>query len=277
MQCLGSNSRQQSGWQYPSVARSVVPDKFTGPIRTRSLPSWWKGPPWFLPYNPSYGVRKWAFFFSVFSTFSIEDEFRRWWVWLLESWSGHRHEGSHGSRWQSFGWCGSSGVYPFILFPYFCFLNNIVGQQTSKSLYMFQYFIKVVSTQFRTLDGQKVRLHRPFMILKIYFVLIFIIRSTLINIAPQSLNVICRKEQTAILPEAFTYSTVWAVCQVRYICIYILSHRMMTVTFSLSAGTFFNFEISPILVVHAETRQSFAHFLTSLVSPLFIWYTRYWL
>jgi hypothetical protein len=43
---------------------------------------------------------------------------------------------------------------------------------------------------------------------------------------------------------------------------------MMTVTISLS-GTFFNFEISPILVVHAETRQSFAHFLTSLDSPLF--------
>jgi hypothetical protein len=29
------------------------------------------------------------------------------------------------------------------------------------------------------------------------------------------------------------------------------------------AGAFFNFEISPILVVHSETRQSFAHFLTS--------------
>jgi len=28
-------------------------------------------------------------------------------------------------------------------------------------------------------------------------------------------------------------------------------------------GAFFNFEISPILVVHTETRQSFAHFLTS--------------
>lgn len=29
-------------------------------------------------------------------------------------------------------------------------------------------------------------------------------------------------------------------------------------------GAFFNFEISPILIVHTETRQSFAHFLTSL-------------
>ena len=31
-------------------------------------------------------------------------------------------------------------------------------------------------------------------------------------------------------------------------------------------GVFFNFEISPILVIHQETRQSFAHFLTSYVS-----------
>lgn len=33
-------------------------------------------------------------------------------------------------------------------------------------------------------------------------------------------------------------------------------------------GAFFNFEISPILVVHTETRQSFAHFLTSYVSKV---------
>ena len=29
------------------------------------------------------------------------------------------------------------------------------------------------------------------------------------------------------------------------------------------AGVFFSYEISPILVAHRETRQSFAHFLTS--------------
>ncbi len=28
-------------------------------------------------------------------------------------------------------------------------------------------------------------------------------------------------------------------------------------------GVFFNYEISPILIVHTETHQSFAHFLTS--------------
>lgn len=31
-------------------------------------------------------------------------------------------------------------------------------------------------------------------------------------------------------------------------------------------GAFFNYEISPLRIVHAETRQSFAHFLTSYVS-----------
>lgn len=30
-----------------------------------------------------------------------------------------------------------------------------------------------------------------------------------------------------------------------------------------STGLFFNYEISPLKVIHVETRQSFAHFLTS--------------
>ena len=30
-------------------------------------------------------------------------------------------------------------------------------------------------------------------------------------------------------------------------------------------GAFFNYEISPLLIRHVETRQSFAHFLTSWV------------
>ena len=37
-------------------------------------------------------------------------------------------------------------------------------------------------------------------------------------------------------------------------------------------GAFFNFEISPILIVHSETQQSFAHFLTSYVSPTSIYF-----
>ena len=134
MQCLGSNSRQQSGWQYPSVAWSVVPDKFTEPIRTRSLPPWWKGPPWFLPYNSSFGVRKWASFF--FLTLCIEDKLRRWWVWLLESWSGQRHEGSHGPRWQSSGWCGGSGMCTPHIVSLFCFLNRIAGDNRLPNPYI---------------------------------------------------------------------------------------------------------------------------------------------
>jgi hypothetical protein len=40
---------------------------------------------------------------------------------------------------------------------------------------------------------------------------------------------------------------------------------LVLVVYDVSAfsGAFFSFEISPILVVHTETRQSFAHFLTS--------------
>jgi len=33
----------------------------------------------------------------------------------------------------------------------------------------------------------------------------------------------------------------------------------------MCAGAFFNYEISPLQVIHAETRQSFAHFVTSCV------------
>ena len=73
---------------------------------------------------------------------------------------------------------------------------------------MFQYFIKVVSTQFRTLDGQKVRLHRLAHDIEDLLCTKFMFRSTHISIAPQSLNVTWRKEQTAILLEAFTYNTV---------------------------------------------------------------------
>ena len=36
-----------------------------------------------------------------------------------------------------------------------------VATQTIKQQYMFQYFLKVVSTQFQTLDGKAVRLPLP--------------------------------------------------------------------------------------------------------------------
>lgn len=37
----------------------------------------------------------------------------------------------------------------------------------------------------------------------------------------------------------------------------------------LIEGVFFNFEISPILVVHSDTQQSFAHFVTSFVPTMY--------
>ncbi|KAF8532104.1 endoplasmic reticulum-derived transport vesicle ERV46 [Gautieria morchelliformis] len=95
-----------------------------------------------------------------------------------------------------------------------------VAARTTKTQYMFQYFLKVVSTQFRSLDGQIVNTHQ-------YSVTHFerdLTEGTQANTA-QGLH---------------------------------LSHGMSGVP-----GAFFNFEISPILVVHTEVRQSFAHFLTS--------------
>jgi len=91
-------------------------------------------------------------------------------------------------------------------------------QRTSKQQYMFQYFLKVVSTQFRTLDGKIVNTHQ-------YSATHF----------ERDLSKGSEKDHGVQV-----------------------SH-----TISGVPGSFFNFEISPILVVHTETRQSFAHFLTS--------------
>ncbi|KAF8158372.1 Sec1 family-domain-containing protein [Crassisporium funariophilum] len=93
-------------------------------------------------------------------------------------------------------------------------------QRTSKAQYMFQYFLKVVSTQFRTLDGKIVNTHQ-------YSTTHFErdLTEGVNGDTPSGLHV---QHGVSGLP-----------------------------------GAFFNFEISPILVVHAETRQSFAHFLTS--------------
>ena len=84
---------------------------------------------------------------------------------------------------------------------------------------MFQYFFKVVSTQFRTLGGWTINTHQ--------------------------------------------YSTTQFGRD--------LSKGKKEVDLGLQVshgsggvpGVFFNYDISPILVVHSEMRQSFAHFLTS--------------
>jgi len=98
-------------------------------------------------------------------------------------------------------------------------LDGAVGK-TKVPQYMFQYFLKVVSTQFQTLEGKKVNTHQ-------YSATHF----------ERDLT----KGSQADTPQGVH-----------------VMHGVNGVP-----GAFFNFEISPILVVHSETRQSFAHFVTS--------------
>jgi len=92
--------------------------------------------------------------------------------------------------------------------------------RTTKAEYMFQYFLKVVSTQFRTLDNRIVNSHQ-------YSTTSF----------------------ERDLSEGSQGDTAEGIH---------VQHG-----FGGVPGAFFNFEISPILVVHSDTRQSFAHFITS--------------
>ncbi|KAI0283920.1 Sec1-like protein [Russula aff. rugulosa BPL654] len=92
--------------------------------------------------------------------------------------------------------------------------------RTSKAQYMFHYFLKVVSTQFHTLDGKTVNSHQ-------YSVTHFE-RDLETGAAGNTVEGIQIMHGVNGLP-----------------------------------GVFFSYEISPILVAHRETRQSFAHFLTS--------------
>jgi hypothetical protein len=94
------------------------------------------------------------------------------------------------------------------------------NHNTNTANYMFQYFLKVVSTQFRTLDGKIINTHQ-------YSVTHF----------------------ERDLTEGAQGDTAQGVH---------ITHGVTGVP-----GAFINFEISPILVVHSEARQSFAHFLTS--------------
>lgn len=105
---------------------------------------------------------------------------------------------------------------------------------------MFQYFLKVVSTQYRTLEGQTVNSHQ-------YSVTHFE-RDLTTGAAGNTNEGVQIQHGIAGVPgklycRRLEYSA-------------ISDHR---------TGTLFNYEISPILVAHRETRQSFAHFLTSYV------------
>jgi len=91
---------------------------------------------------------------------------------------------------------------------------------TMKTDYMFQYFLKVVSTQFRTLDSKIINTHQ--------------------YSATQFGRDLAKGQQENDKLGLH------------------IAHGASGIP-----GVFLNYEISPILVVHTETRQSFAHFLTS--------------
>jgi len=100
------------------------------------------------------------------------------------------------------------------------FARGVVSQ-TEESNYMFQYFLKVVSTKYEMLKGTVVNSHQ-------YSVTSY----------ERDLS----KGDKAQRDEHGTMT----------------SHGVSGIP-----GAFFNFEISPMVVIHQETRQSFAHFLTS--------------
>ncbi|KAK4046029.1 ER-derived vesicles protein erv46 [Microbotryomycetes sp. JL201] len=101
-------------------------------------------------------------------------------------------------------------------------VNPLDGYEahTEESNYMFQMFLKVVSTKFSFLDGRELNTHQ-------YSVTQY------------------ERDLTTNKPgkDAQGHQTTHGYAGV--------------------PGLFFNYEISPLMVIHKETRQSFAHFLTS--------------
>ncbi|WVQ94760.1 hypothetical protein IAU59_001841 [Kwoniella sp. CBS 9459] len=96
-----------------------------------------------------------------------------------------------------------------------------VAAYTEESQYMFQYFLKVVSTNFVYLSGEEIPSHQ------------------------YSVTQYERDLRQGNMPGKDSHG-------------HMTSHGV-----SGYPGVFFNYEISPMKVIHTETRQSFAHFLTS--------------
>ncbi|KAG8792332.1 hypothetical protein FRC12_006402 [Ceratobasidium sp. 428] len=100
--------------------------------------------------------------------------------------------------------------------------------QTKAANWMFQYFMKVVSTEFKHLDGDVVRAHQ------------YSLTNYERDISPGHDSEIERD-----------------------------SHGVRTGHgYEGLPGAFFHFEVSPMMVVHKETRRSFAHFATSLCAVI---------
>ncbi|KAG8739191.1 hypothetical protein FRC10_006055 [Ceratobasidium sp. 414] len=100
-------------------------------------------------------------------------------------------------------------------------MAHVTPDRTTAGNYMFQYFLKVVSNEFKHLDGDIVRSHQ-------YSVTSF------------------ERDLSHADHERDSHGT-------------LVGHSVKGLP-----GAFFNFEISPLMVVHRETRQTFAHFATSL-------------
>ncbi|GAA6042893.1 hypothetical protein JCM8097_002756 [Rhodosporidiobolus ruineniae] len=95
-----------------------------------------------------------------------------------------------------------------------------IKAHTEESNYMFQYFLKVVSTKFQFLDGRELNTHQ-------YSVTQY------------------ERDLSSNKPTDNHGG-----------------HQTMH-GYAGVPGLFFNYEISPLMVIHKETRQSLAHFLTS--------------
>ncbi|KAG8690079.1 hypothetical protein FRC09_012151 [Ceratobasidium sp. 395] len=92
--------------------------------------------------------------------------------------------------------------------------------------YMFQYFMKVVSTEYKNLNGDLIRSHQ------------------------YSVTSFERDLSHGDATERDSHGT-------------LVGHNVRGLP-----GAYFNYEISPLMVVHRETRQTFAHFITSLCAVI---------
>ncbi|GAA5833692.1 hypothetical protein JCM11251_003206 [Rhodosporidiobolus azoricus] len=95
-----------------------------------------------------------------------------------------------------------------------------IKAHTEESNYMFQYFLKVVSTKFQFLDGRELNTHQY-------------------SVTQYERDLSAQKP----VDSKGGHQTMHGYAGV--------------------PGLFFNYEISPLQVIHKETRQSLAHFLTS--------------
>jgi hypothetical protein len=96
-----------------------------------------------------------------------------------------------------------------------------VRAHTEESQYMFQYFVKVVATQYHALKGDVTPSHQ------------YSVTSYERDLTSHDQG---QKDAQG----------------------HVASHGSAGIP-----GVFFNYEISPMLVIHTEERQSFAHFITS--------------